>query len=201
MNNIDYSNYKNKIQSRSTLKFLIGILPRFYNHFLAEINRQIAIVKGARIGKNTYITFSLAIKANKNLCVGDSSIVETSNLDLRDTITIGNHVIINKNVTILRASHEVDSLDFETISNPLIINDFVWIATNAAILPSCKEISKGVVLGAFSILTKSILDENVIFAGNPAKFIRNRKNIYSNLVVESLQGRDFLKYISFRNKN
>lgn len=199
MNNIDYSNYKQKIQSRSFLKFLIGILPRFYNHFCAEINRKIAQINGASIGKNTYITFRLALKANKNLVVGHSTIIETSNLDLRDKIIIGNHVIINKNVTIIRASHEVDSKSFETISNALLINDFVWIATNAALLPSCKEIANGVVIGAFSVVTKSILDEKVIVAGNPATFIRKRENVYSNLVVESLQGRDFNKYIKSRN--
>lgn len=199
MNNIDYSNYKLKIQSRSFLKFLIGILPRFYNHFCAEINRKIAQLNGATIGKNTYITFRLALKSNKNLIVGNSSIIETSNLDLRDKISIGNHVIINKNVSIIRASHNVDSKDFETISNSLLVNDFVWIATNAAVLPSCKEIANGSVVGAFAVVTKSILDEKVIFAGNPASLIRKRENIYSNLVVESLQGRDFHKYITFRN--
>lgn len=199
MNNIDYSNYKQKIQSRSFLKFLIGILPRFYNHFCAEINRKVAQINGASIGKNTYITFRLALKSNKNLIVGHSTIIETSNLDLRDKISIGNHVIINKNVTIIRASHNVDSKDFETISNPLLVNDFVWIATNASVLPSCKEIANGVVVGAFSLLTKSIHDEKVIFAGNPANLIRKRENVYSNLVVESLQGRDFHKYIQFRN--
>jgi acetyltransferase-like isoleucine patch superfamily enzyme len=199
MNNIDYSNYKLKIQSRSFLKFLIGILPRFYNHFCAEINRKIAQLNGASIGKNTYITFGLALKSNKNLVVGNSTIIETSNLDLRNKITIGNHVIINKNATIIRASHKVDSKDFETISNELNINDFVWIATNAAVLPSCKEIANGVVIGAFSVVTKSILEEKIIIAGNPANLIRKRENVYSNLVVESLQGRDFDKYMKSRN--
>lgn len=199
MNNIDYSNYTQKIQSRTFLKFLIGILPRFYNHFCAEINRKIAQINGASIGKNSYITLSLALKSNKNLVVGNSTIIETSHLDLRDKITIGNHVIINKNVTVIRASHNVDSKDFETISNALLVNDFVWIATNAAILPSCKEIANGAVIGAFSVVTKSILDEKVIFAGNPANLIRKRENVYSKLVVESLQGRDFNTYLKSRN--
>lgn len=199
MNNIDYSNYIQKIQSRTILKFLIGILPRFYNHFCAEINRKIAKINGASIGKNSYVTLSLALKSNKNLVVGNSTIIETSHLDLRDKITIGNHVIINKNVTIIRASHNVDSKDFETISNSLFINDFVWIATSAAILPSCKEIANGAVIGAFSVVTKSILDEKVIVAGNPANLIRKRENVYSNLVVESLQGRDFTTYLKSRN--
>lgn len=199
MNNIDYSNYTQKIQSRTFFKFLIGILPRFYNHFCAEINRKIAQINGASIGKNSYVTLSLALKSNKNLVVGNSTIIETSHLDLRDKITIGNHVILNKNVTIIRASHKVDSKDFETISSALFINDFVWIATNAAILPSCKEIAKGAVIGAFSVVTKSILDEKVIVAGNPANLIRKRENVYSNLVVESLQGRDFTTYLKSRN--
>lgn len=199
MHNIDSSNYIKKIQSRTFLKFLIGILPRFYNHLCAEINRKIAHVNGASIGKNSYVTLSLAFKSNKNLVVGNSTIIETSHLDLRNKITIGNHVILNKNVTIIRASHNVDSKDFETISNTLFINDFVWIATNSAILPSCKEIAKGVVIGAFSVVTKSILDEKVIVAGNPANLIRKRENVYSNLVVESLQGRDFTTYLKSRN--
>ena len=132
------------------------------------------------------------------MIVGNSSILESDDVDLRDKVYIGNNVIINKGVKIIRASHKVDSLYFETISNELIVEDYVWIATSAFILPNCKVISEGSVIGAGSLLASSINEPKSIFFGNPAEFKRFRKECYTSLVVESLQGRDLKQYINAR---
>jgi acetyltransferase-like isoleucine patch superfamily enzyme len=195
----EYKEYVIKIKSRNKKRFIIGLIPRFFNYYKSELINNIARIKGAKIGSNSYINLSLALKANRNLSVGDSSIIETKDLDLRDKIFVGNNVIINKNVTVIRASHLVDSKLFETISNEIIIEDYVWIASNSLILPNCKVIKYGSVVGAGSVLGSSINEDKSIFFGSPAKFVRYRKEVYSDLVVESLQGRDFKKYIKLWN--
>lgn len=55
----------------------------------------------------------------------------------------------------------------------LVIEDDVWIAHNVVILPGCKFIGRGSIIGAGAILTKNV-DRYVIMAGNPAKKLRDR---------------------------
>jgi acetyltransferase-like isoleucine patch superfamily enzyme len=191
--------YKLNIKKRSTLHFIIGVFPRFYKYFLNSVVLSVSKFNGAKIGKNTSITLALALKSNKNLIIGDYTIIETSNIDLREKITIGNKVIINKGVIILRQSHDLNSSIFKTIGNELEIEDFVWITSNSIITPSCKIINSSAVIAVGSIVVKDV-ESNVIVGGNPAKFIKIRPNVPYDLEFDSFQGRDFLKYIKARFK-
>jgi virginiamycin A acetyltransferase len=55
----------------------------------------------------------------------------------------------------------------------LVIEDDVWIGHNAIILPGCKFIGRGSIIGAGSIVTKPVSPYSII-AGCPAKKIRDR---------------------------
>jgi len=191
------STYHRKIKSRSIFHYLVGLMPRTVNHFKASMVCSIARFKGAKIGVNCYLPLSLALKANKNLVVGNSSIIETKNLDLRALIQIGQNVIVNKGAEIIRASHYVDSSSFETYSAGIEIGDFAWITSNSLILPSCTSIGRGAIVGAGSVVVKNV-NELEIVAGNPAVLRKKRSGVPHELVTESLQGRDLIKYISYR---
>jgi acetyltransferase-like isoleucine patch superfamily enzyme len=56
---------------------------------------------------------------------------------------------------------------------PIIIEENVWLGANVIVLKGV-NIAKGAVVGAGSVVTKSI-GENEIWAGIPAKKIRNRQ--------------------------
>lgn len=155
-------------------------------------------MKGAVIGKNCFIPLKLALRANSNLHLQDHVIIETYNLDLREKISIGSSVIINKEVTILRQSHDVDDSRFRTTGSSLIIHDYSWIGTKSMILPGCTVVKYGCVLGAGSVLAKDTPSEMIIMVGNPARPARNRLNVPSELIVEALQGRDFNTYLRAR---
>jgi len=60
-----------------------------------------------------------------------------------------------------------------TWDGPLIVEDDVWVAHNVVILPSCKFIGRGAVIGAGAILTKNV-DRYAVMVGNPARKIRDR---------------------------
>lgn len=186
--------YLKRIKSRSLVRFCIGIIPRLWNFVLNSLLVNLARLKGAKIGRNSSITLKLALKANSNLVIGENSIVESSDLDLRQKIVIGNNVIINKKVVIIRQSHRYDSPSFETIGFDLKINDYTWITTNSLILPSCKTIGRGAILAAGSVLTKDMNDLD-IFGGNPAKFIKKREEVHYLIFNPALQGRDIFEYI------
>ena len=55
----------------------------------------------------------------------------------------------------------------------LTIGDDVWIGHNAMILPGCKTIGRGAIIGAGSIVTRDV-PAYAIVAGNPAKLLRMR---------------------------
>lgn len=188
------SDYVSAIQKRSTIRFLKGLMPRFYNVFKAQIKCSIARFRNAKIGINSNIPFKLARNANANLIVGDNTVIETSMIDLREKVTIGSNVIINKGAKIICQSHDIDSLLFETVGSPIIIEDYVWISTDVLVLPNCHILHNGVVIGAGSVVVKSSDEELLVLGGNPAKVLRKRSCIHEGIYVESLQGRDLKKY-------
>ena len=65
----------------------------------------------------------------------------------------------------------------------LEIGDDVWIGHNTVILPGCKSIGRGAVIGAGAIVTKDVPPYTVV-AGNPAKVLRER---FAPDLVEALE--------------
>lgn len=57
--------------------------------------------------------------------------------------------------------------------DPLVIEDDVWIGHNAMILPGCKFIGRGAIIGAGAVVTRNV-DRYAIVAGNPARKLKDR---------------------------
>ncbi|WP_371819687.1 CatB-related O-acetyltransferase [Erythrobacter sp. 3-20A1M] len=60
-----------------------------------------------------------------------------------------------------------------TSDDCLVIEDDVWIGHHAIILPSCKFIGRGAVIGAGSIVTKDVAPYSIV-VGNPARKLKDR---------------------------
>ncbi|MCE4566489.1 acyltransferase [Maribellus sp. CM-23] len=193
----DRTIYQRRIQDRSMIHFIAGLYPRFLKYLKFSVNRYIARLKGADIGSDVLIPFSLACKANPNLSIGNNVSIDTNKIDLRIPIQIGNNVIIGANVEIITCSHNIDSEEWEYKTYGLKIEDFAWLSTNALILPSCRKIGVGAVIGAGSVVVKNVEGKSVV-AGNPAEHLKWRKNVHSKIIVESLLGGDLIKYIQVR---
>lgn len=141
----------------------------------------------------------MAKKANENLIIGTDTIIETDNLDLRSKIVVGDHVIINKDVVVIRVSHYIDDNTlFQTRYYPdLIIEDYSWIATGAKILPQVDRIEYASVCGAYSVIVKNTQKMGV-YGGNPAIKIKEHNTSFCDLVVCSLVGGDLRYYTKAR---
>ena len=185
--------YEQRIQNRSTLRYLIGLLVRWRNYRKIKKNVIIERKNGAIIGDEVVIPRELAKRANKNLIIGDHVSIQSPNIDLRSPVVIGDNVIIGAGVQIITASHDVDSEEWTYKSYGLVIENYTWIATNAMILPSCRKIAHGSVIGAGAVLSKNTNSMDIV-SGNPATFLRKRKCVHENLVVEHLLGGDFNAY-------
>ena len=64
-------------------------------------------------------------------------------------------------------------MTFKLVTKQLLIDDGVWIASNAIVLPGGAKIGEGAVVAAGSVVTIDVAPW-VIVAGNPAKEICKR---------------------------
>ncbi len=192
--------YKLRVKQRSKTHYYIGYIVRLYHYIIFGIRRLIARNRGATIGNNSIIPLKLALKANSNLVIGNDVSINTSCFDLRRKIIIHDNVVINRDVEIIRLSHDYNSMDFRLKEyEPLIIESYSWLATGSKILPSCSLIEYGTVLGAYSVLPYNT-EKMSVYSGFPAKLINKRNNVWTDLVVVSMNGGDWKYYKQARKQ-
>ncbi len=190
---IKITKYQKNIQSRSKIHYLKGLLARYISHLRNVYIVQLARKNGATVGECVTMPYKLAKHANANLIIGNHTAIQTDRIDLRVPIQIGNHVIIGADVEVLTVSHNVDSPDWEHKTYGLAIEDYCWLATRVFILPSCRKIEYGAVCAAGSVVVQNVNSMEIV-TGNPAKLLRLRKNVHTDLCVESMLGNDYLAY-------
>lgn len=187
------SAYERAVQDRTLLRYLLGLLARWKQHFKYARAVRIARRRGATIGHGVIMPVSLARRANSNLTIGDHTSLQTDQIDLRNPVTIGSHVIIGAKTEIITTSHNIDSPDWEQKNYGIRIDDYAWLPTSVLVLPSCRHIGRGAVIGSGSVVVKDVEPMSVV-SGNPAKEFKKRTCVHSRLVVESLLGGDYEVY-------
>ena len=185
--------YEEYVQSRSKMSYLRGLISRFISHMKYEWINSIARRNGAIIGEGVIMPKSLAKKLNSNVVIGNHVSIETDKIDTRCSLKIGNNVIIGRNTEIITVSHNIDSSDWEPKYYGLEIEDYVWLPTNVLVLPSCRKIGRGAVIGSGSVVVKNV-DEMLVVSGNPAVELRKRKIVHQDLPVERLLHGDYKIY-------
>ena len=142
------------------------------NLFILSRGQNIIVALGTKIYPSKYISIG------SNVFIGRNCTVSTSKVGGSE-ISIGNNVMIAEGVKIIGGNHAFDRTDIsmfeqgEGLQSPIIINDDIWIGANSITLSGI-EIGKGSVIGAGSVVTKSI-PEYSIAVGNPARVIKKRK--------------------------
>ncbi len=95
-----------------------------------------------------------------------------------EKVTIGEKVLIGPNVVIQASNHgfknpgDIMGQDYE--HKPIKVGRGSWLAANVVVLPGC-EIGDGVIVGASSVVTKSI-ESNSVSVGIPSKVIKKRSS-------------------------
>ena len=129
--------------------------------------RNILINKGACIHETAEIGDASISGPKNHLKIGAFSFIGKTTIALHENLRIGSKVCINDGVQILTASHNVYDAYWLHVKKEIIIEDYVWIATNAIILPGV-HIGKGAVVGAGAVVSKDVLAGQIVI-GNPAK--------------------------------
>lgn len=140
-------------------------------HFVRRLFFQMA---GVKMGRGSIIHMGCRFYQPKRVEIGEGTIIgDHAFLDGRAKLKIGSHTAIASQVLIYNSEHDVHSLDFKPIEEPVEIGDYVFIGARAVILPGVK-IGRGAVIAAGAVVTKDVGEMEVV-GGVPAKIITTRR--------------------------
>ena len=123
---------------------------------------------GAKIGKGSSIWRNTEVLGVENLVIGDDSVIAWHcQVDARAGLIIGNHVAIASHVLVIAGSHDLMAPEFWSISAPIYIDDYAWIASRALIGHGA-HICQGAVVTANTIVAKEIAPYKIV-GGSGAK--------------------------------
>ncbi len=147
---------------------LIGLIP------VHCIRRFFYRLSGIKIGRGSAIHMGAKFYNPRNIVIGEDTIIgEGVVLDGRSKLIIGNHVDIASEVMIYNSEHDINDENFKAMTQPVIIEDYVFIGPRVIILPGVK-IGKGAIVGAGAVVTKDVPPFTVV-GGAPAKTIGERR--------------------------
>ena len=163
--------------------------PRWFMRLLAPLyqhrGKHSVIHRSARMDTPPYRLFSLGNYsviesfACINNAVGDVIIGDHTRIGLHNTIIgpvdIGSHVNLAQGITVTALNHNFSDtkkrIDEQgVITNPVTIEDDVWVGANAVILPGV-TIGEHCVVAAGAVVTKDVPPHSLV-AGVPAKVIK-----------------------------
>jgi putative colanic acid biosynthesis acetyltransferase WcaF len=128
---------------------------------------------GAKIGKGVKIRASVKILFPWKLTVGDHSwIGDSADINCWAPITIGANVCISQHAFLGSGSHNMWAIGFDTMEQPIVIEDEVWVAVGAYVMPGL-TLRRGTIITAASVILKSTKPDT-IYRGNPAVAITQR---------------------------
>lgn len=123
---------------------------------------------GAKIGKGSSIWRTTEVLGIENLIIGDDSVIAWHcQVDARAGLIIGNHVAIASHVLIIAGSHDLTAPEFWSVSAPIYIDDYAWIASRALIGHGAR-IGRGAVVTANTLVAKEIAPYKIV-GGSGAK--------------------------------
>jgi putative colanic acid biosynthesis acetyltransferase WcaF len=97
-----------------------------------------------------------------------------ANLYNMANITIEDFAVISQGTHLCGGSHDYNATNFQLIAKPIHIGRFVWVCADAFIGLGV-SIPEGAVIGARSVVTKSLPFTWSVYAGNPCRKVGERK--------------------------
>lgn len=142
-----------------------NLKPQLKNKGFIEIGDNVRIWSNINKSK-------IFVEKNAQLVVGNNTRINGAHISVSTKVVIGNNVRIAPYVLIMDDDyHDIgDHFSGAGKKNPIIIEDDVWLASNAKILKGV-TIGKGSVVATGAVVTKNVPAYSVV-AGVPAKVIK-----------------------------
>jgi putative colanic acid biosynthesis acetyltransferase WcaF len=133
---------------------------------------------GATIGKGCHVYPDVKIWFPKNLKLGNFiGIGDGVNLYCMHRIEIGDYAVISQGANLCGGTHDYNSKNFQLLTKPIVIGAHAWICAEAFINAGV-VIPEGAVIGARTVVNKSLTNSWAVYAGNPAIQVAKRKNYH-----------------------
>jgi acetyltransferase-like isoleucine patch superfamily enzyme len=128
---------------------------------------------GMKIGKKVALMRGSTIVRPERISIGDHCIIGFNCfLGGEAGIQIGNNVNVASYTILLGGQHDINDPAFPSILKPVVIEDYVWLATRVTIAGGVR-IGRGAVVAAGAVVTRDVPPYHVV-AGVPAKKIKER---------------------------
>ena len=127
---------------------------------------------GAKIGKDVRIKPGLYIHYPWKLSIGDHSWIAECRIENLAQVTIGTNVCVSQQAMLLTGNHNYKTVDFDLITQPIVLENGAWIGARAIVCPGI-TVKSHAVLTVGSVATKD-LESYAIYQGNPAIKVKDR---------------------------
>jgi len=154
----------------------IVIQSLLFSSFLPGSRWRVLLLRlfGAQVGREVVIKPGVRIKFPWRLAVGDHSwIGEAVWIDNLAQVSIGAHCCISQGAYLCTGGHDWRNSEFSLVTQPIQIEDGVWVAARAMVAPGV-HIGAGAVLGLGSVATGN-LDAGWVYLGVPAQPVKQRE--------------------------
>lgn len=127
------------------------------------------------VGRKSSCHWTVEIKYGENIVIGyHTAIGPYTCIGAKSPVTIGSHVRISRGVIIETAGLDLSQpAPYPHISKEIIIEDGVWIASNAIILGGV-TVGSNSIIGAGAVVSKSVPPKSIM-VGQPLRNLRDRK--------------------------
>ena len=138
-----------------------------------ELRRWMSILIGQDLDEGFGLFPPFTTDCGKNIHL-EKNVFINSGCRFQDQggIYIGENSLIGHNVVLATLNHDINpNTRADLFPKPIHIGKRVWIGSGSIVLPGV-SIGDNSIVGANSVVTKDV-PPNTIYAGNPAKFIKN----------------------------
>lgn len=173
------------------MRMIAALLAGLYGYTVIARRGIRSVVTRLEGGEMQSVTLRALLAKHHDVHVGPYSYGSLLSPNMADPGTyIGAYCSIGPNVRRIGAKHPLDEVLMHPISyrrdlfpeianhtierTPCIIGNDVWIGANVTILPGCRRVGDGSVIGANSVVTRDV-DDYVVVAGVPAREIGRRQ--------------------------
>ncbi|MEO8533826.1 MAG: acyltransferase [Flavobacterium sp.] len=151
----------------------VGIFDEKFSRAILEISGEIIFKGSANFGQGSKISVAKEAKiifGNKFTITAESAIVAS------EKIEFGNNCLLSWDILIMDSDlHTIMDEGGKIINDPeeILVEDNVWIGCRALVLKGAR-IPSGSVIAANTVVNKNLKSTNSLYAGIPARMIREK---------------------------
>ena len=172
----------------TALRLILNFLSLFeYGNRNSVLQSNLLRFIGCNVGKNVHIGSNIYIYRAKNLTLGDNVAIGDNNVFMCwNKIDIKSLSFTSVDVKFVAGTHNTFDYSNVTDNQEIIIEEGVWLGASSTLFGGVK-VGKGSIVGGGAICLPKTYKEFCIYAGVPAKEIKQRepaKNICQPVVYK-----------------